>query len=1382
MPKLRLRHAFVAVMIMLAMLAQGTWALAGTTGGIAGTLTDSSTGKPVANAKITAVSPSQTATTTTDAGGHFNFLALAPDTYTVSADKDGYAPQSIAGVTVFADQSFTLSMTTHPELKTIAIAHSRAAGNLVKPGTTSDVYSVNAATQQVVSGSGGGFNLNSAYSGIYTQPGVTSYIGNAGWGQVFYIRGSAYSQIGYEFDGVPVNRAFDNYQANSLSNLGQQELQVYTGGSPSGASSATLGGFINQVIKTGTYPGFGTLKGGIGAPGFYHALTAEAGGASPNRNFSYYVGLMGYNQDYPNFTWNDNPNIAQNGLSSYGLQAQSEAATLFLSLYPAANFGFGGVGNSATINFNAPDFDAANCAGAANGGVGPGGINCGYTGQWTNGPWPACQNNLTSPGNGGIPVGYSASSPGPFNGSCLGYGPWGAGGFVQQQERDTVLNFHFGIPHKHDAGRDDLQLLYDNSMQYQTYGNSLADNGGINWLSGYLQPFDNPNGNLGSWSNAPWAGTPGGGLCGYENLWAFGCSTSTTSPMPYVDTFIFAPGTQFGQSVSSAKIVPYYFPNSPTNRQLNDFFTGDLPSGISTTLRDGTWNDVGIVKAQYTKNIGSNAYARLFGYTFYSDWLISAPSGVTDCYLGGFLQANLWGQCTGDYELATHTRGAEFQFADQINPQNLLRFTANYTTAGVTRWNNGSWESGFAGSRKGVTNWTNGDPNNPICYAWKTSASHGTTAGQPGSCFDSDVYGTFGNPTPLDLATVCGTGGSLVGTAGCNAYNAGTANWDVTVPSGQGTYNTVKPIFTSFALEDEFKPTDRWDLNLGVRLESYKYDLTNSDNPEFNYWFNVGAQVNCYDPGTGLPMTTPLAPGQPVPPAPVQTAPLASCGTAPSGQLGVHPTGGTAACTNAGMPAANCGDLLYSANSPASFVHNMFSPRVGGTYTMGPDDVFRFSFGKYTQPTETAFEQYLDQSGKRAAAFDFSQFWGLGFHTPGHDNPVQYSNNYDFSLEHHFKNTDITMKVSPFYRDTHNQLETVVLGPGFVGGVNAGHQHSYGVEVGIQKGDPTRDGLSGGISYTYTKALVQYQNLPNGTNAIDNLNDYIKAFNGLTQAGGGSPCYDSSTGAGVACPASFAGNPTIIANPYYNMSEQGLLDREGWYQTYPNESPNEPFDQGGSSAIAPHTFAGWLQFKHDRWAIAPNFQLISGSYYGSPVDTMGIDPRACGQNEGAATNAQGQPVLPAGSPYAGDCDFLTSFASPYVASGQFAIPNPYTGKMDAVGAFQEPWQFNLGALITYQVSPKVSANLSLTNLVNTCFGGTNTAWQKQFKPGQWVCGYGANAGSFIGTQPGAGFFYGASGSDPVNGGQPYATAFNYPFYPYSGALPFQAYLDVQIKL
>src|SRR5438270_162330 len=170
MAQLRLRHSFVAVLLLVALSVQGTWALAGTTGGIVGTVTDTTNAKPLANATVTATSPSQSATTTSDAGGHFTFLALAPDSYIVSVNKNGYAPVSTAGITVFADQSVTVSLATHTEMKTIANVTSRAAGNLVKSGTTADVYSVNAATQQVVSGSSGGFNLNSAYSAIYSQP------------------------------------------------------------------------------------------------------------------------------------------------------------------------------------------------------------------------------------------------------------------------------------------------------------------------------------------------------------------------------------------------------------------------------------------------------------------------------------------------------------------------------------------------------------------------------------------------------------------------------------------------------------------------------------------------------------------------------------------------------------------------------------------------------------------------------------------------------------------------------------------------------------------------------------------------------------------------------------------------------------------------------------------------------------------------------------------------------------------------------------------------------------------------------------------------------------------------------------------------------------
>ncbi len=105
----------------------------------------------------------------------------------------------------------------------------------------------------------------------------------------------SYSQIGYEFDGIPVNRAFDNYNASSLSNLGVVSTEVYTAVGRPPRPSATLGGYINQIIKTGTFPGYATIGAGIGSPGFYHLLQLEAGGATPDRNLSWYVGLRGDN-------------------------------------------------------------------------------------------------------------------------------------------------------------------------------------------------------------------------------------------------------------------------------------------------------------------------------------------------------------------------------------------------------------------------------------------------------------------------------------------------------------------------------------------------------------------------------------------------------------------------------------------------------------------------------------------------------------------------------------------------------------------------------------------------------------------------------------------------------------------------------------------------------------------------------------------------------------------------------------------------------------------------------------------------------------------------------------------------------------------------------
>jgi hypothetical protein len=296
---LRARRRIVAALFACSLIAGVVApASAGTTGGITGTVKDAASSAPIANATVTVTSPSQSASTTTDASGRFAFVSLMPDAYTLSAQRNDYQPRSISGISVFADQQQTVSVSMERSLKTIASVTSRSSISPVKPGTTTDVYSVNTAVTQAAAPIGGGGNLDNAYSAIAAMPGAYVPPNQTGVNQTVYIRGGNYDQIGYEYDGVPMNRSFDNYPSHSASTLGQQELQIYTGGGPASANATGLAGFINQVVKTGTYPGYGSVNARVGTPAFHHMLSVEAGGASPNRLFSYYAGLSGYNQDF----------------------------------------------------------------------------------------------------------------------------------------------------------------------------------------------------------------------------------------------------------------------------------------------------------------------------------------------------------------------------------------------------------------------------------------------------------------------------------------------------------------------------------------------------------------------------------------------------------------------------------------------------------------------------------------------------------------------------------------------------------------------------------------------------------------------------------------------------------------------------------------------------------------------------------------------------------------------------------------------------------------------------------------------------------------------------------------------------------------------------
>ena len=88
-----------------------------------------------------------------------------------------------------------------------------------------------------------------------------------------------------------------------------------------------------------------------------------------------------------------------------------------------------------------------------------------------------------------------------------------------------------------------------------------------------------------------------------------------------------------------------------------------------------------------------------------------------------------------------------------------------------------------------------------------------------------------------------------------------------------------------------------------------------------------------------------------------------------------------------------------------------------------------------------------------------------------------------------------------------------------------------------------------------------------------------------------------------------------ILNPYYNMQSQGLLDRNGWYAPYANNPPDAAPDTVTAGAISPNVFAGYLNWKKDRFAATFSAQLNQGTPYGSPLAVVGIDPRTCQNNQ-----------------------------------------------------------------------------------------------------------------------------------------------------------------------
>lgn len=420
------RSAFAPCLLAISLLLSSVSSSeAGTTGALGGHVFTTS-GAPVAGALVSVTSPAQAAVTRTDATGHFLFASLLPDTYTVTISKDGYRMLKQPGITVLADNTRNLEFVLEEAVRTLSrVVVSSSVLGLLSPGTTQSVYAITPNVANTLTALGGGGSINQAYASISAVPGAFVPPAQSGWNQPIFLRGGDFNEIGYELDGIPLNRAFDNVPTTNLSTLGQQQLQVYTGGAPADAESHGLSGYVNQVIKTGTLPGFADVTGSLGAAAFYNHLALEVGGAAPDRRFTYYLATGGFNQD---FRYADQFNGAS--ISSQFGQAFDLANAAFGPLSPLP---FAGVG----------------CPALPNGSD--------YTGCYANHAF-----------FGSLPAG-----PGGYI-----LGPYVMGKNASVADRESVVNLHVGIPHERAGVNDDVQLLYDVSELYTSVYSSYSDWGG----------------------------------------------------------------------------------------------------------------------------------------------------------------------------------------------------------------------------------------------------------------------------------------------------------------------------------------------------------------------------------------------------------------------------------------------------------------------------------------------------------------------------------------------------------------------------------------------------------------------------------------------------------------------------------------------------------------------------------------------------------------------------------------------------------------------------------------------------------------------------------------------------------------------------------------
>jgi len=217
----------------------------GTTGKLAGKVTDAKTNEALPFCNITVVGTSLG--TVADLDGHYVILNIPPGRYSVRAQFVGYQPVVEENVSVSIDLTSTLDFSLNESAVELQAVIIEGKIDAVKKDVTSSQAMVSA--EQISA-----LPVTEFDDVLGLQAGITK---DAGGG--FHIRGGRSSEIAYWVNGVSITDPYDNSRGIDLDNSSIQELQVISGTFNAEYGNA-MSGIVNTVTKEGGQNYHGSLE------------------------------------------------------------------------------------------------------------------------------------------------------------------------------------------------------------------------------------------------------------------------------------------------------------------------------------------------------------------------------------------------------------------------------------------------------------------------------------------------------------------------------------------------------------------------------------------------------------------------------------------------------------------------------------------------------------------------------------------------------------------------------------------------------------------------------------------------------------------------------------------------------------------------------------------------------------------------------------------------------------------------------------------------------------------------------------------------------------------------------------------------------------------